>query len=467
MSRAGAARYLRAMPKPSVPPPPLAVLLVDEPGPERDDLVLHLRRLGLAVDVVEEAAATGERFDAERHRIVFSALRLPSGDWRDVLDGVRRRSADTPVVLVAAFASLATVTAATRAGAWDCVGRPTDPEQLDAVVRRALAYDRLLEENRRLHLPAAPECEMVGRSPAAVRLIESIDRVAAGDAPVLLVGEPGTGKRLAARRLHARSRRAAGPLVIVSCAALSPESLERDLFGAGPEAEPGAPPAASGRFAAADLGTLVLDEVGELPPPVQTRLLHVLDDPPVVRRPGVGPTGADVRVVATTSRELGERIDRGAFRGDLYFRLSVVEIRLPPLRDRLEDVEPLARCFLARAAAGRTLELPEDVREALRRRRWPGNVAELERACERAALVCRGDRIGLDDLPPLEPAAGADWPELPPGGFALVDLEANVLRRALERFRGDLGRAAAYLRLPRAALAERVRRLGLDPARLR
>ncbi|MBN1773717.1 MAG: sigma-54-dependent Fis family transcriptional regulator [Deltaproteobacteria bacterium] len=455
------------MSNPSVPPPPLAVLLVGEAGPARDSLARHLRQLGLAVDTVDEVAAVGERFEAGRHQLVFTGLRLPSGDWPEVLQSVRRRSTDTPVVVVAAFASLPTAVSAMRAGAWDFVGRPIEPEQLDVVVHRALEHARLLEENRRLRAPAEPACELLGRSSALVRLAEAVDRVAAGDAAVLLLGEPGTGKRLTARRLHARSRRAAGPLVVVSCAGTPPELLEGELFGAGRGAAGAGPSGAAGCFVAADGGTLVLDEVGELPLPAQTRLLRVLEEPPVVRRAGVGPTGADVRVVATTSRELGERVDRGEFRADLYYRLNVVELRLPPLRERLEDVEPLARCFVARAAAGRPLELPEEVLEALRRRRWPGNVAELERACERAALVCRGDRLGLEDLPPAGPGAVIDWPDLPPGGFALADLEATVLRRALELYGGDLARTAACLRLPRPVLVERLRRLGLDPTRHR
>ncbi len=243
--------------------------------------------------------------------------------------------------------------------------------------------------------------------------------------------------------------------------------LERELFGSGRGDGDDGTSGGAGRFAAAVGGTLLLDEVGELPLPAQSRLLRALDEPPAVRRNGPGASTADVRLVATTSRELGERVDRGEFRADLYFRLNVVELRLPPLRERPEDVEPLARCFVARAAPGRPPELPEEVLEALRRRRWPGNVAELERVCERAVLVCRGDRLGLEDLPPVAPGTGSDWPSLPPGGFALVDLEAEILRRALELHDGDPARTAAYLRLPRAVLVERLRRLGLGATRTR
>ena len=452
------------MPKPSVPPPPLAALLVEEPAPVRNDLARQLKQLGLAVDVVDDAAAAHERFDVERHRLVLTGLRLPSGDGAEVLRGVRQRSADTPVIVVAAFAS---AMAALRAGAWDFVGRPIDPEQLAAVVNRALEHARLVEENRRLRSPAEPECVLVGRSPALLRAVAAVDRVAAGDAAVLLVGECGTGKRLAARRLHARSRRATGPFVVVSCAAAPSELLERELFGPGRGDGADGTSGGTGRFAAADGGTLLLDEVGELRLPAQSRLLRALDEPSAVRRNGPGASTADVRLVASTSRELADRVDRGEFRADLYFRLNVVELRLPPLRERPEDVEPLARCFVARAAPGRPPELPEEVLDALRRRRWPGNVAELERACERAVLVCRGDRIGLEDLPPVEPGTGSDWLPLPPGGFALVDLEAEVLRRALELHGGDAARTAAYLRLPRPALIERLRRLGLGATRTR
>jgi DNA-binding NtrC family response regulator len=456
------------MPNPSVPPPPLVVLLVDEPDPARDALARALVQLGLAVDVADDVAGAEASFDPERHRLVFTGLRPPPGDWSEVLQCVRRRSADVPLLVTAAFASRSTAVAAVRAGAWDFVGRPIELEQLDGVVQRALEHARLLAELRRLRAPAVFEGELVGRSPALTRLVEALDRVAAGEAAVLLVGEPGTGKRLTARRLHARSRRAAGPFVALSCAGLSAGALDRELFGPGrPEGDDDEAPGRGGRFAAAAGGTLLLDEVGELPLPVQGRLVRALQAAPTDRSLEAGSPVAGVRVVSTTSRELGGRVDRGEFRADLYFRLNVVELRLPPLRERPEDVEPLARSFVARAAGGRPPELSREVLEALARRRWPGNVAELERACARAVLVCRGDRIGLEDLPPVEPGARADWPPLPPGGLTLFDLEADVLRRALELHGGDPARTAAYLRLPRPELLERLRRLGLDPTRIR
>jgi transcriptional regulator with PAS, ATPase and Fis domain len=297
------------------------------------------------------------------------------------------------------------------------------------------------------------------------RVLEIADRVARAAAPVLVTGESGTGKELVARRIHARSPRAAGPFVAINCAAIPGELLESELFGHVRGAFTGAVRERLGRFRQADRGTLFLDEVAELPHNLQGKLLRVLQERAVDVVGSDSPVPVDVRVIAATNKDPGE------LRGDLLYRLKVVEIAVPPLRDRPDDIAPLVAHFVAQFAAGRDVEVPEPVLDDLSSRTWPGNVRELENACERAVILCPGDALRLADLPPraagdARPRAGdadgADWlPALPESGLSLVDLEKRVIERVLALKKGNITQAAAYLRVPRHVLAYRMEKYGL------
>ncbi|MBI5502760.1 MAG: sigma-54-dependent Fis family transcriptional regulator [Deltaproteobacteria bacterium] len=440
---------------------PVGVLLADDEEASREVLSYHLGGLGLEVDAVPDGRTAIGRFDAGRHRLVVTDLKMPHADGMAVLRHVQERAAGTPVIVVTAFASIPGAVAAMRAGAYDFIGKPFDREQLGVVVRRALEHVRLLDENCRLREEREARHEIVFRSAVMAETLDVVDRVAPGDASVLITGESGTGKELIARRLHARSKRADGPFVAVSCSAIPAELFESELFGHVRGAFTGASRDRPGRFASADGGTLFLDEVGDLPAPMQTKLLRVLQERVVDAVGSDRPQAVDVRVISATNRALAELIDVGGFRTDLFYRLNVVEVRVPPLRERADDIEPLVRRFVARFAGARELEVPEEVLAELRRRPWPGNVRELENACERAVLLCRGDRLRVEDLPAAAGPEPAAWPPLPPDGLSLIDLEVDVIRRALEWHGWNRTKTAAYLRIPRHVLIYRIEKHGL------
>jgi DNA-binding NtrC family response regulator len=439
----------------------VGVLLADDEEASREVLAYHLGDLGLAVDAADDGRTAIVRFEPARHRLVVTDLKMPHADGMAVLRHVLERAPGTPVIVVTAFASISAAVDAMRAGAYDFIGKPFDREQLGVVVRRALEHVRLLDENRRLREAQEVRHEIVSRSAAMARVLDVVDRVAPGEASVLVTGESGTGKELVARRIHARSKRAAGPFVGVACSAIPAELFESELFGHVRGAFTGASRDRRGRFVTAEGGTLFLDEVADLPAPMQTKLLRVLQERVIDAVGSDHPVPVDVRVVSATNRPLAERIDVGEFRADLFYRLNVVEIRVPPLRERPEDIEPLVRRFVDRFAGERDIDLPEDVLAELRRRPWPGNVRELENACERAVLLCRGERLRTEDLPPAAFPAESVWPPLPPDGLSLVDLEVDVIRRALDLHGWNRAKTAAYLRIPRHVLLYRIEKHGL------
>jgi len=301
------------------------------------------------------------------------------------------------------------------------------------------------------------------------RLLEVADRVAATDATVLVTGESGTGKEVLARRIHVRSPRAEGPFVAVNCAAIPGELLESELFGHARGAFTGAVRDRVGRFRQASGGTLFLDEVAEIPPALQGKLLRALQERVVDAVGADAPVTVDVRIVAATNRELRARIRDGSFREDLYYRLNVVELSVPPLRERPDDIPPLVGRFVAEFAADREITVPAAVVAELSRRPWPGNVRELRNACERMVILCRGDEISIGDLPPAPRGTGAGncedapvpFPQLPAEGLSLVDLEKRVIEQALRRKGGNITQAALFLRIPRHILVYRIGKYGL------
>jgi two-component system NtrC family response regulator len=303
------------------------------------------------------------------------------------------------------------------------------------------------------------------------RVLTMADRVAKTDATVLITGESGTGKEAVARRVHVRSPRAEKAFVAVNCAAIPSELLESELFGHARGAFTGAVRDRPGRFRQAGGGTLFLDEIGEIPLPLQAKLLRVLQEKVVDEVGGDKPISVDVRILVATNRDLLERIREGTFREDLYYRLNVVEIRVPPLRERPEDIPPLVEHFMREISPDREISVPTGVMEALVSRPWPGNVRELKNACERMVILCRGEEVSVEDLPPVpaeyrsDDQAGEmsaeDWPPLPPGGLSLVDLEKKVIERALRLKGGNITQAAVYLNVPRHILVYRIEKYGI------
>lgn len=436
------------------------ILLVEDDPAGRELATYNLEKAGYRVEAVETAELAIERFDRSVHDLVVTDLRLPVKSGMDVLAAVSACS-DTPVIVITAYGDVDTAVAAMKSGAFDFVGKPFNRQHLLLVVRRALERRALSREVQALRRAAqGVERPIVAESDAMRRVLEMTDRVAASEASALITGETGTGKELLARRIHARSPRAEGAFVALSCAAVPTELLESELFGHERGSFTGATRARQGRFRSAHNGTLFLDEIGELPFALQGKLLRVLQEKVVDTVGADEARPVDVRLVAATNRDLNQMVAEGTFREDLLYRINVVELCIPPLADRPEDLEFLVKHFVAHFAQGRELAIPDELMAELRARPWPGNVRQLENACERLVILAPGDSLRIEDLPPAQPSpnlpASEEWPELPPEGLSLVDLEKRVIERVLELKRGNVTQAAQYLKIPRHILAYRM-----------
>ncbi len=413
------------------------------------------------------AAAAERRFDAALIDLNYARDTTSGGEGLDLLARLRAQDPDLPVVVMTAWSSVELAVQVMRAGARDFVEKPWDNARLVSVVRNQVELGRALRRSRRLEAEnallrgARDEEVVIGTSPAMAELLSLAARVAGADSPVLVTGENGTGKGLLARWLHRRSARSAGPFVEVNAGAIPETLFESEMFGHVKGAFTDAREPRAGRFEVAEGGTLFLDEVGNLPAGAQAKLLRVLE------RGEFEPVGssrtrrADVRVVAATNADLSGMVDQGRFRQDLYFRLALVELRLPALRDRREDVPALAAAALARAAARcrRTVEgFAPDALAALDAYAWPGNVRELQNVVERAVLLAGEPHITARDLrlvagPSSAPASLQE--------MSLEDAERALLRAALRRCGGCVQEAARSLGLSRSAMYRRMEKLGL------
>jgi two-component system NtrC family response regulator len=438
------------------------ILFIDDDRAGREVALFNLRKAGYEVTAASDGQEGLAAFSPEKFDLVVTDVKMPGLSGIDVLRRVRSQSPDIPVLVITAFGNVETAVEAMKAGAYDFIGKPFHRDQLLLSVEKAFERRRLAAEVRDLRIRAGGvEREIVSVSPAMKQVLTVADRVAGTEATVLITGESGTGKEAVARRIHVHSRRAEGPFVAVNCAAIPGELLESELFGHARGAFTGAVRDRTGRFRQAAAGTLFLDEVAEIPPALQAKLLRVLQERVVDVVGGDHPVPVDVRIVAATNRDLPERIREGAFREDLYYRLNVVGIRVPPLRERPEDIPPLAEYFMKELGAGREMTVPPAVMVELQSRPWPGNVRELKNACERMAILCGGAEVSMEDLPPASSRAGEDWPPLPPEGLSLVDLEKKVIERALRLKGGNITQAAAYLRVPRHILVYRIEKFGI------
>lgn len=411
--------------------------------------------------------------DASPH-VVVTDLRLPGLDGHAVVAAVKRHSPATEVVVVTAFGSIEDAVRAIRAGAHDFVTKPLSIERVEVVLRNASeraamtdALARARAENQRLAEVAAPS-DLVWRSPRMAEVLAQVQRAAASDATVVLLGESGTGKERMAHLVHASSARRNGPFVATHLAALAEGVLESELFGHEKGAFTGAVARHPGRFEQAERGTLFLDEIAEIDARVQVKLLRVLQERVVERVGGRSPVPIDVRLVTATHKNLEREVAEGRFREDLFYRLDVVQIHLPPLRERREDIPVLLAAFLDRFAAryGRVApEVSADVLGALISWEWPGNVRELENAAERLVVMGRGT-TSLDDLPGRIGRPVSTEGRIPAGDVDLTafleDLERTMLLRALDRSAGNKAQAARSLGLSREALRYKLQKYQID-----
>jgi len=452
------------------------ILVVDDEKNYRMVLAHLLEEEGYRVSTADNPFAALELLARESVALILSDLKMPRMDGVAFLRQVREDYGEVPFIILTAYATVETALAAMKAGAFDYLLKPCKNEEILLTVEKAMAYARLQTENAALRrqLEAGQDREIIGASPSVRRLLDEIAHVAPARASALIVGETGTGKELVARALHRASPRAKGPLVSINCAAFAENLLESELFGHERGSFTGANERKRGLFEIADGGTLFLDEIGEFPLRLQPKLLRVLQERRFRRLGGTAEIESDVRVVAATHRDLGTMLADGAFREDLYYRLNVVTLQVPPLRERPEDVPLLALHFLRRYA--RELDRPgitfhPETVAALQGYSWPGNVRELQNAIERGVLFCTGDTLHLHDLPsPLNEDRSApsipSFPALPesldrPLPAMMDEVEKEFIRRALVQARGVQAQAAELLGVSRSNLQYKLKKHGL------
>ncbi|RMG98433.1 MAG: sigma-54-dependent Fis family transcriptional regulator [Deltaproteobacteria bacterium] len=451
-----------------------SILVVDDERSVRDVLEIALSSAGHQVTCAESGATALRLLDERAFDVVLSDLTMPGIDGMEVLRHASARPDPPLVIMITAFATAETAVEAMRLGAYDYIAKPFKVDEIELVVARALERRALGAENLRLREElrgVARLDRMVGRSEAMRRVFEVVRRVAPTRASVLVVGESGTGKELVARAIHNLSDRSEGPFVAVNCGAIPPDLMESELFGHEKGAFTGASAARAGLFREAQGGTLFLDEIGELDPALQVKLLRVLQEK-VVRPVGAAKeTAVDCRVVAATNRDLERAVQAGEFRQDLYFRLNVVQVVLPPLRRRREDIPLLVERFFERACRDMNRPLEGISAEAMQ---WflsydyPGNVRELENLVERAVALESGPVLSAANLPAVRPAtatADASGIRLPAEGIdldrVLADIERDLLEQALALAGGVRQRAAELLRITPRSLRYRMTKLGL------
>jgi two-component system response regulator HydG len=429
----------------------LTVLVVDDEPSNLSSLRKIFEREQMRVLTAENAKAALDVVRKHRVQVALTDLMMPGTSGAELLRALREVSPETEVVLMTAYGTVEIAVQAMRDGAYDFVEKPLKRMNIVKSVRKAAERQSLLAENRSLkrELRLLTSREIVGQSSALRRVLDISNQAAPSNATVLLLGESGTGKELIARHIHKKSQRAAGPFVPVNCSAIPEAILEAELFGHERGAFTGAVVRREGRFARAKGGTLFLDEIGELTPAVQVKLLRVLQEGEY--EPLGGDTvKADVRIVAATNRKLEQEVEAGRFREDLYYRLNVIAITAPPLRARRDDVPLLVDHFLGIYCSknGRArLEVAPEAMVKLVDYSWPGNVRELENVIERAAVLCRGNTIGLGDLPEAVTQADARAPSslIFEIGTPLAEVEQRMIRETLKRTDGDKSTAAQLL----------------------
>ena len=434
----------------------LRVLVVDDEKNIRATLSLCLEGIGCAVEAVGSGGAALAALERGRFDVAFLDLRLAEESGLDLIPKLLAARPELAIVVITAYATVETAVDAMRRGALDYLPKPFTPAQIrhavERIAERRALLTRVADLEARL-AEVAPELELASASPKMQALLESARRVAASQAALLLRGESGTGKSVLARALHRLSPRSAGPFVVVSCPTLTEELLASELFGHARGAYTGAVQDQAGRVEAAEGGSLFLDEIGELPPALQVKLLRFLQDREFERVGETRTRSADVRIIAATNRDLEADVRAGRFREDLLYRLNVVELTLPPLRERPEDILPLARGFLAffaRSAKRPPLELAPATEAVLQRWSWPGNLRELRNTMERVAILWPAQRVEPEALPERMAPLARERPRLG-GDFALDAIEREHIERVVARAQSQ---------------EEAARILGIDPSTL-
>jgi len=448
---------------------PRGVLIIDDEAAMRHMLRLVLEKEGYQVLEAADGAAGLDLLEHNALKIVLCDIRMPGLDGLGFLRQAARLAPGVQLIMMSAYGSIDTAIQCMKEGAYDYIAKPFKTDEVILTLRKAEERQRLIGENARLLRELKgrePPAEIVGRSAAMTEVLTLVGTVAESRSPVLITGETGTGKELVARALHAGSSRRSGPFVAVNCSAIAAGLLESELFGHVKGAFTGADRERAGLFAAADGGTLFLDEVGELPLELQPKLLRVIQEGEVRRVGENKPVTVNVRILSATARDLKEEVARGRFRDDLYYRLAVVEIRVPPLSERREDIPELARHFVALIAAreGRPTPLLEPAAlETLQGYNWPGNVRELENFMEKTMIFCRGEAISQAALPwevrrrPRD-GSGENMALRP----AVHRVEGDCILKALAAAGGNRTQAARLLEISLRGLLYKLKEHGIE-----
>ncbi len=447
------------------------ILLVEDDESLRLTQALYLEREGFQVTAVGRGEEALRRIATDQYQAVVTDLRLDEIDGLEILSAVKERSPETEVILITGFGSVNTAVEAMKAGAYDYLTKPVDPDDLVLTLKKAVERQQLRRQVAYLQKEVAQQAGIgyiVAVSPEMQRIMTLIQQVAQNDATVLVEGESGTGKELMARYIHHSGRRANGPFVAINCGALPENLLESELFGHVKGAFTGAIKDKKGLFEVADGGTLFLDEIGETSPSFQVKLLRVLQDGTFRRVGGTTEHRVNVRIIAASNKDLASLVQKGHFRRDLYYRLKVIPIYLPPLRKRVADIKPLAENFVfhyANHMGRRQISLSAEAIDRLQAHTWPGNVRELENAIERALIFCQGQEIQASDLP-LEactpPVEEFESLELS-SDMSLETIEQAHIRRVLEHCQWNRSRAARELGIGYNTLWRKMKKYAIEP----
>ena len=444
------------------------VLLVEDEEKLRRVIQLQLQSAGMEVDQAGSAEAALRM--ADRADLVLTDLRLPGMSGQELLSLIRRQNSRTPVIVMTAYGTVESAVEAIKSGAFDFLMKPFSMDHLMAVIQKALEVQALRDENRKLREELGFRYEfvnIVGRSTAMQEIFATVERVAPTRSTVFLAGESGTGKDLIARAIHYHSPRRDRPFVKINCTAIPENLMESELFGYEKGAFTGAAGSKPGKFEQADTGTVFLDEIGDVPPSIQVKLLRVLQDRTFERLGSNKTHHIDVRIIAATNQDLRAALEQGTFREDLYYRLNVVPINLPPLRTRKEDIPYLAHHFLrkfAPEASTQVESITDSAIQKLMQYHWPGNVRELENVIERSVVLCTGGELTADDIKLDTAPRGrtAESEGFLPDGMTLEQYEQALIREALRRAGGNKSHAARLLGLTRNALRYRLSQMGLE-----
>ncbi len=439
------------------------ILVVDDESLMREFISESLQAQGYEVECAENGARAIELMAGEAYDVVLTDYKMPKITGMDVLRKAREKMPDAKVVIMTAYGTVENAVEAMKLGAFDYITKPFSVDEVIILVRRAIEFKSLQVENRRLHTELEDRYgyrNMVGASPSMRGIIDLIATVSQSRSTVLITGKSGTGKELVARAIHYQSPRKNGPFVKINCAALPSELMESELFGHEKGAFTGAIRRYKGRFERADGGTLLLDEISEMSPQLQAKLLRVLQEREFEPVGSSETIQVDVRIIATTNRDLGKEIEAGTFREDLFYRLNVINVQLPPLRERIDDIPVLAGHFLQKfnQENGKAIEgISDEVLDVWRRYDWPGNVRELENIVERAVVMCKGKVLDVSGIPAVQSwneamAAGRDDVSGTPApkagvhvGDTLADMERELILSTLASQDGNRTNAARVL----------------------